>query len=263
MVKPRAIVLTGFGINCDNETERAFQLAGADPRRVHLQDVIDAKQRLKDYQIVAIPGGFSFGDDVASGKVFAVKLKTYLGEQIREFVNQGRLIGICNGAQIAIKFGLLPEFDNDYENQKATLTYNDSSRFECRWVRMKGQGDKCIFTQGIPDIELPVAHGEGRFLTRDRKVLERLYEQNQVVFKYADGRGELANGRYPYNPNGSVDDIAAICDTTGRLMIMMPHPERYLTPYHHPQWQRQRTEGRLPKEGQGLKIFKNAVRYFS
>jgi len=128
---------------------------------------------------------------------------------------------------------------------------------------MKGQGDKCIFTQGIADIELPVAHGEGKFFTRDRKVLERLYEQNQVVFRYVDGTGRSANGRHPYNPNGSMDDIAAICDPTGRLMIMMPHPERYLTPYHHPQWLRQKAEGRLPREGQGMKIFKNAVRYFS
>lgn len=261
MAKPRAIILTGFGINCDYETELAFRLAGAETKRVHLQDVIEGRENLDQYQITVLPGGFSYGDYVASGKVFATKLKTY-GERIRETIEKQKMIGICNGAQIAAKFGLIPGLDDSSLNQQLTLTYNDSGRFECRWVKMKKQSNKCAFTRDVEEIELPVAHGEGKFFMSN-EVLRSLYDQDLIVFKYVNEKGKPADGRYPCNPNGSMDDIAAVCDTSGRLLIMMPHPERYLSPYHHPQWRRQLEEGRLPKEGQGLKIFRNIVNQFT
>lgn len=262
IVKPRALVLTGYGINCDLETEYAFELAGANSERVHINDLIKDIKHLEDYQILALPGGFSFGDDIAAGKVLAVKILANLNDELERFIDKGNLIlGICNGAQIGVKYPL-PGLDKDNQ-QIATLTFNDSGKFDDRWVYLRNMNNKCIFTQGIDMIELPIAHGEGKFFVQDDKILERLYEENLVVFKYVDENGNPANGRYPYNPNGSMDDIAAICDPTGWSLIMMPHPERYLTPYHHPRWQRQKVEGKLPEEGQGLQIFRNAVKHFA
>ncbi len=262
MKKPKVLVITGYGINCDIETELAFNLAGADAERVHINDLIDGCKRMSDYQILALPGGFSFGDDIGSGKVLANKLRYKLGEDVHRFVQDDKLvIGICNGAQVAIKYGLVPAFNENYSVQEATLTFNDSGRFEDRWVHVRSESSRCVFTQGIDMAFLPVAHGEGKFVCSP-EVLAKLKENGQVVFRYVDEEGNPAKGVYPTNPNGSMDDIAGICDPTGRIFTLMPHPERHLTPYTNPQWTRLKQEGRLPQEGDGMKIFRNAVNYF-
>lgn len=253
-LRPKTIVLTGYGINCDLETAYAFKLAGAEVRRVHLNDLIWGRDSLKNYQILALPGGFSFGDDIASGKVLANKIKYNLGEQIREFVGDGKLvIGICNGFQVMVKMGLLP--CPDY-TQTLTLTFNDSGRFEDRWVYLKVNGKSpCIYTKNIEKLYLPVRHGEGKLIPKNQEALNKLHEKNNIVLQYVDEKGNLAG--YPFNPNGSIDSIAGICDTSGRILGMMPHPEAYLHRTNHPRWSREN----LPEEGMGVQIFRNAVEY--
>lgn len=254
---PKVIVLTGYGINCDMELAHAFKLAGADAERVHLTDLINGTRKLSDFHVLALPGGFSFGDDIASGKVLANMLKYNLGEQIQEFIDAGKLIiGICNGFQAMVKMGLLPAFDGDYAAQEVTLTFNDSGRFEDRWVHLKGnKNSKCVFTKGIESIYLPVRHGEGKFVAKDTEALARLKKNNQVVFQYVNEEESLAG--YPFNPNGSVENIAGICDETGRVFGMMPHPEAFQHRTNHPRWTREE----LPEEGAGVAIFRNAVEY--
>jgi len=254
---PKALILTGYGINCDIETAHAFKLAGAESERVHINDLIHGEKKLPDYHILAFPGGFSFGDDIASGKVLANMIKYNLGEQILEFIDSGKLIlGICNGFQAMVKMGLLPGFDGDYITQDVTLTFNDSGRFEDRWVHLNAnRNSKCVFTKGIENIYLPVRHGEGKFVVKNPQVLARLKKENHIVFQYTDREGNIAG--YPDNPNGSVDNIAAICDETGRVFGMMPHPEAFQHRTNHPGWTREK----LPEEGAGVAIFRNAVEY--
>lgn len=254
---PKVLVLTGYGINCDTETWHAFKLAGAEAERVHINDLINEKEKLEDYHILAFPGGFSFGDDIASGKVLANMVKYNIGEQIQEFIDTGKLIvGICNGFQAMVKMGLLPGFNDDYATQEVTLTFNDSGRFEDRWVHLKANGrSKCVFTKRIDRIYLPVRHGEGKFIAKSPQVLAKLKKGNHIVFQYTDIQGNPAG--YPYNPNGSIDNIAAICDETGRIFGMMPHPEAFQHRTNHPGWTRQE----LPEEGAGIAIFRNAVEY--
>ena len=254
---PKVLVLTGYGINCDIETQHAFKLAGARAERVHINDLINGKERLSDYHILSFPGGFSFGDDIASGKVLANMVKYNIGEQIQEFIDSGKLIlGICNGFQAMVKMGLLPGFNDDYATQEVTLTYNDSGRFEDRWVHLKANKiSKCVFTKGIENIYLPVRHGEGKFVAKNPQVLEKLKRGNHIVFQYVDTEGKSAG--YPHNPNGSVNNIAAICDKTGRVFGMMPHPEAFQHRTNHPRWTREE----LPEEGAGIAIFRNAVEY--
>jgi len=257
-VNVRALILTGFGINCDAETQVAFERAGAIAERVHLNDLIEAPERFRDFQIMAIPGGFSFGDDVASGKVLANRLRYRLGDPLKRFIADGKLmIGICNGFQVMVKMGILPMFDAHFR-QDVTLTHNNSGRFEDRWVNLvSAHGNRCIWTRGIDAIELPVRHGEGKFIPADEIVLRRLWDNGQVAIQYATKNGALANGAFPQNPNGSVDDIAGICDPTGRVFGLMPHPEAFIERTNHPEW----TRLALPEEGAGLRIFKNAVDY--
>jgi phosphoribosylformylglycinamidine synthase len=254
---PKALILTGFGINCDIETAHAFKIAGADAERVHINDLINGAKRLSDYHILTFPGGFSFGDDIASGKVLANMIKYNLGDQIKEFIDSGKLIiGICNGFQAMVKMGLLPAFDGDYGTQDVTLTFNDSGRFEDRWVHLIANNkSKCVFTKGIENIYLPVRHGEGKFVVKNPQVLSRLKKGDHIVFQYTDSSGKTAG--YPDNPNGSVDNIAAICDETGRVFGMMPHPEAFQHRTNHPRWTREE----LPEEGAGVSIFRNAVEY--
>ncbi len=256
---PKALVLTGYGINCDMELAHAFKLAGAEAERVHLTDLINGTRKLSDFHILALPGGFSFGDDIASGKVLANKIKYNLGGQVREFIDEGKLIiGICNGFQAMVKMGLLPAFGGDYSSQDVTLTFNDSGRFEDRWVHMKtNKNSKCVFAKGIENLYLPVRHGEGKFVAKTQQVLTRLEKNNHVVFQYVDKEGNIAG--YPHNPNGSVDNIAGICDETGRIFGMMPHPEAFQHRTNHPGWTREE----LPDEGAGIAIFRNAVEYVS
>jgi len=253
-MKVKALVLTGYGLNTDYEMQLAFERAGAQAERVHLNDIISAKSGLEDFQIFAIPGGFAFADDIGAGKVLATKLKT-LFEKLILFIESGGLIlGICNGFQALIKLGLLPAL-NRYGVQEATLTFNDSGRFEDRWVYLKNEDSRCVFTGGIEKLYLPVRHGEGKFVPRDQNILKRLEENGQIVLKYVDECGREAG--YPWNPNGSVANIAGICDPTGRVFGLMPHPEAFLFKFNHPRWTREE----LSDEGQGLTIFKNAVEY--
>lgn len=256
--KPRVLVLLAAGINRDNDAKDAFTLAGAEAERVHINDIIDGRKRFKDYEILMLPGGFSFGDDIASGKVLANKLKYKLRDDLLEFIADGKLIlGVCNGFQVMVKLGILPGFDGVYTRQDVTLTHNDSGKFEDRWVHLKvNPQSHCVFTRGIEKvIYVPICHGEGKFIPKDDATLARLKERGQVVVEYVDESG--AYGAYPVNPNGSVDHIAGICDETGRVFGMMPHPENYIVRTQHPRWTRER----LADEGDGLAIFRNAVEY--
>jgi phosphoribosylformylglycinamidine synthase len=211
---------------------------------------------LREYQILVIPGGFSFGDDIASGKVLAVKLRSRLFEPLRAFVDHGRLVlGICNGFQVLVKLGLLPNLHGGCE-QDVTLTFNDSGRFEDRWVYLNvNPSSTCVFTTGVDRVYLPVRHGEGKFIPRDASTLATLEARQGIVMRYTDIDGEL--GDYPWNPNGSVGNIAGICDASGRVFGLMPHPEAYQHFTNHPRWTREP----VPSEGRGVHIFRNAVNY--
>ncbi|MFA6239743.1 MAG: phosphoribosylformylglycinamidine synthase subunit PurQ [Candidatus Hydrogenedentales bacterium] len=254
----RTLILTGFGINCDGETTEAFKRAGADAVRVHLNDVIPNPEVLERFQILAVPGGFSFGDDVASGKIFANRLRYRLGEALQQFVADGKLvIGICNGFQVLVKMGMLPMRSGAFE-QEVTLTQNDSGRFENRWICLsKAPNTKCVWLKGIDRLELPVRHGEGKFIPRDNDVLKALADSGQVALRYCRLDGAPARGEFPVNPNGAIDDIAGICDPSGRVFGLMPHPEAYVDRTNHPRWTRED----LPEEGAGLQVFRNAVEY--
>lgn len=265
MEKPKALVLTGYGINCDFETQFALASNGAIAKRVHINDLISGKEKLEDFQIFGLPGGFSYGDDISAGKVLANKIRTNLKEQIQQFIKDGKLVfGFCNGFQIMAKAGLLPYPSNSLE-QTVTLTNNDSNRYEDRWVFLKSQGSNCVFTKGIDLLYLPVAHGEGKFYAGE-KALKELETQKQIVFKYADSEGNPASNAFPLNPNGSLQDIAGICDKTGRIFGMMPHPERCLSVFNKPDWgflkeKALRNGSRLEAKGEGNLIFKNAVEF--
>ena len=237
----KAVVLTGYGINCDYETAHALRMAGAEVEKVHIS--VLARRGLGGFQIAAMPGGFSFGDDISAGKMLAEKLRSAAGKELEEFVAGGNLvIGICNGFQALVKYALLPERGE----QRLTLTFNDSGRFEDRWVPLRAEG-KCVWTEGIGDIYLPVRHGEGKLVAAPEEI-ERLESGGHVALRYA-------SSDYPENPNGSANDIAGICDAAGRVFGLMPHPEGYLYRTNHPRWTRGES-GTL-----GLEIFKNAVRF--
>ncbi len=252
--KPKALIIRAAGTNCNNETALAFELAGAEAEQVHINELIRGSKKLDDCQILAIPGGFSYGDDLGSGKVLANQLAIKLRQQLEEFVEEGKLvIGICNGFQVIIKMGLLPALNGLYV-QDATLTNNDSGKFEDRWVWMKAENDS-IFTQGIKRIYLPVNHGEGKFVA-NAEVIRQLQKERLVKLKYCDERGNETM-EYPKNPNGSLLNIAAITNKEGNVFGMMPHPEKFVTKYTHPRWTREK----LPEEGDGLKIFRNMVKF--
>jgi len=250
MKKPRVIILRTAGTNCDNETAAAFKMAGAIAELVHINELARDEKFLKDFQIFAIPGGFTYGDDIASGKILANEIKYKLKEDLKKFINSGKLvIGICNGFQALVKSGILPGINPG--EIEATLSFNDSGSFIDKWVELKADGGRnaegrCVWTKGLKEkIYLPIAHGEGKFIPRDKNILNNLRKNAQIVFEYVD------------NPNGSIDDIAGICDTTGRVLGMMPHPERYSLGTQHPRWTR---EG-LEEYGDGFMIFKNGVDY--
>ncbi len=257
-VDVQALILSGFGINCEAETQTAFERAGAQATRIHLNDLIQSPQLLHEHHILAIPGGFSFGDDVAAGKIFANRLRFRLGEQIKDFVAGGKLvIGICNGFQVMVKMGLLPLFEGEFV-QEVTLTHNDSGRFENRWVQTRvDPATRCVWLKGIETLEMPVRHGEGKFVARDEATLDRLRVKGQVALRYARSDGAPAGGTFPANPNGSTDDVAGICDPTGRVLGLMPHHEAYLEATNHPRWTRDARQN----EGAGLRVFRNAVEY--
>lgn len=264
--RPKALILTGKGINCDGETLIAFTKAGAEAHRVHINDLISGKERLDRYHILSIPGGFSYGDDLGAGMALANKMRVGLEASLRSFIREGRLIiGICNGFQVLVKLGLLPALDRRYFIQSATLTFNASGHFEDRWVRLQAaEGNPCVFLHGIRSMYLPVRHGEGRFLAPKDTVSEMTKKRLDVLC-YADDTG-APTMEYPANPNGSMNAVAGVCDQTGRIFGMMPHPEACAFFENHPRWTRIREERLrrglpLPREGEGLQVFRNAVIY--
>jgi phosphoribosylformylglycinamidine synthase I len=260
--------MTGFGLNCDLETAYALTVAGAESERVHLNTLIARGKKLDDYRIFVIGGGFSWGDDHGAGVIMAMRLKHRLRDEITRFVeNGGIVIGICNGFQVLVNLGLLPGFKTGELKREVALIANDCGNFRDQWVHLSADpGSKCILTRGVDRIELPIRHGEGKFFA-DPPVLERLIEGGQVMLRYAKPGGDAARGQFPFNPNGSVEDIAGICDVTGRVAGLMPHPEAFNHFTNHPDWtwlkEKYRREGRaLPEEGDGIRIFRNAVGYF-
>ena len=254
MAQPRILILRAPGTNCDVETAHAFELAGGMPDVAHLNRLLESPQLMADYQILCIPGGFSYGDDVAAGKIFANQIRHHLADILAEFRAAEKLIlGICNGFQVLIKAGLLDV--DDELGPTASLTWNDSGRFMDRWVGLRNVGDHCVFLQGMSDFTLRITCAEGKFVTRDAESLARLEANGQLVLRYV----ELEGCQTPYNPNGSVADVAGLCDKSGRVFGLMPHPESYIDFTQHPQWTRRSDQA----EGQGLAIFRNAVRYFS
>ncbi len=256
MAEVKAIVLRAAGINCDLETEHALELAGAEARRVHINRIIKDKKALDQFQIIVFPGGFSYGDDVAAGKILANQIVHHLYEPIQKFIDDGKLVlGICNGFQVLVKAGILPGDSSNKQQGDVTITYNDSGKFEDRWVYLAPQTEKCIFIEPGRQIYLPIAHGEGKVVTRDTDTLEKLKADGHVAFKYVDKNGK--EGDYPINPNGSVGSIAGLADTTGRVLGLMPHPERHVRPTQHPHWSRLKNK----QDGDGMTIFNNAVKY--
>jgi len=262
----KAILLTGYGINCEEETGFAFKKAGAEAEIVHVNDLIANPKKLSEAQILAFPGGFSYGDDTGSGNALANKIRTNLWEELVNFIEAENLvIGICNGFQVVTNLGILPGIENRQPMRKIALAHNNSARYECRWVSLKAFSKKCVFTKGIGFIRMPVAHGEGKF-TASPETLKALKESDQIVFRYAKDNA-LANLEFPFNPNGSLEDIAGICDKTGRILGMMPHPERNIFFTQQDDWTLQaeklkRAGLEIPEESAGLAIFKNAVEYF-
>lgn len=262
-MRPRVIVPTGYGLNCEDETAYAFALAGAKADKVHLSDIFARPDLLEEYQIMVMIGGFSFGDHIAAGKVLANRYRHVLSEELEKFIGAGKLvIGLCNGFQSMVEYGLLPGFDGDYTTQLTSLAPNKSGVFEDRWITLKANSDSpCVFTKGIGQIPLPVRHGEGKFMTMNEGILTKLWSNKQVALQYIDPINGKPTQDYPFNPNGSVDAIAGICDPTGKVFGMMPHPEAYNSYHNHPDWIRQRLERALPTEGLGLRIFENAIDY--
>lgn len=256
---PTALILRTAGTNCGDETAYAFELAGARAVSMHVNRLIADKRLLDQFQLLAIPGGFSYGDDISAGRILANQIVHHLRESLGAFIESGRpVIGICNGFQVLVKTDLLPGALAGRVGQTCTLTNNDCGRFVDRWVRVAAANNKCIWTEGLVDLELPVAHGEGKFVPADPGVREALWAQEQVALVYVSEDGTAAKGVFPDNPNGSVDDIAGICDATGLVLGLMPHPERHVDPLQHPAWSRTRM---LSSAGAGLRVFKNAVAY--
>ncbi len=255
MAEVRALVLRAAGVNCDMETRHALELAGAEADRIHVNRLIEDKSLLDRYHILVFPGGFSYGDDVAAGRILANQIVHHLADPIRRFIDDGKLVlGICNGFQVLVKMGVLPG-NGAFKQEQVTITYNDSGKFEDRWVHLLPQTDRCVFIEPQRQIYLPVAHGEGKVVTADAATLKRLKSEGFIAYKYVGPDGE--EGSYPINPNGSVESIAGLTDSTGRVMGLMPHPERFVRRTQHPHWTRLGED----LDPDGIKIFRNAVRY--
>ncbi len=255
MATPRVLILRAPGANCDGEAQFAFETAGAVAERVHINRLREQPDLLQRYQILVVPGGFTYGDDVAAGKILANQLSCFLGDALRRFRDAEKLIlGVCNGFQALLKAGLLIPPDED--GPLATLAHNASGRFQDRWLTLQASPGRCPFLTGIDRMLVPIAHGEGRFLCREEWILHGLEQAGQVVLKYVPNPDD--DGR-PYNPNGSQGDVAGLCDATGRVLGLMPHPERHVLPTQHPRW----TRLGLAAEGEGLALFRNAVQFFS
>ncbi|HUY36977.1 MAG TPA: phosphoribosylformylglycinamidine synthase subunit PurQ [Pirellulales bacterium] len=291
MAPPRVLILRAPGTNCDGESAFAFERAGAVAERLHVNRLLESPRRLAEFQILCLPGGFSYGDDLGAGTILGNQIRHHLFDGLHEFKAAGKLVlGICNGFQILLRSGVLledcgvgvppagpcgvgvppagltggvgvPASDMaapPTAEPAATLAFNASGKFEDRWVRLKATGGSCVFFAGIDTMYLPVAHAEGRFVPRDAATLAALEAKGQLALRYQSATGE-SPAPYPENPNGAADDVAGVCDATGRVCGLMPHPERHIDPTHHPRWTREP----LAAEGDGLAVFRNAVAYFN
>jgi phosphoribosylformylglycinamidine synthase subunit PurQ / glutaminase len=257
----QVLIITGLGLNCEAETEAAFRLAGASPRRVHLLDLLDRPSaQLDEFQVVAFIGGFAFGDHLGAGSVFANKIRFRLYDPLVELIDRGGLaLGICNGFQTMVRLGMLPGLDGDYRTPRATLAPNDRLGYRDAWIRLGfDSASPCVWTHGLTTMELPSRHGEGKFLAESPAVLERIEANHQVAARYVDADGKPTE-EWPFNPNGSPHGVAGVCDPSGRLFGLMPHPDAYLYGFHHPNWIALTRGGDLPDRGAGLAIFQNGV----
>ncbi|HTQ38003.1 MAG TPA: phosphoribosylformylglycinamidine synthase I [Pirellulales bacterium] len=265
-MQPRVLILRAPGTNCDAETAYAFQRTGAQADILHVGRAIESPQILANYQVLCVPGGFSYGDDIASGRIFGVQLQHHLADAMQQFKAAGKLIlGVCNGFQVLVKCGLLTDGIAG-PALPVTLAWNTSRKFEDRWVNLAVEKSQCVFLAGISQMYLPVAHGEGRFFVADESVLSELKRRGQLPLRYAplNEHGPKSTAdvdqpiSYPDNPNGAHCNVAGMCDETGRVFGLMPHPERHIDPTHHPRW----TRGEAGEVGDGLRLFQNAVQFF-
>jgi phosphoribosylformylglycinamidine synthase len=256
-MKPQALILQAHGTNRDYDVAEALSLAGADPHPTPLNDLRAGKKHFADYQLLVVAGGFSYADSLGAGKLLALDLNSYFNEEISAFVEAGKpVIGICNGFQALVKSGILPGEKKEVEKNEVTLTFNAEGHFECRWVNLMPVSQTCIWTKELNEqIVCPVAHGEGNFQISDSSYINTLTSQDQIALTYIYSDGVPANGDYPANPNGSILDIAGICNPQGNVLGLMPHPENHIYMHQHPQW----TRG--VKGNSGLVLFENGVKY--
>lgn len=258
-MSPTTLILRTAGTNCDLETAHAFELAGARTQFLHINRLLEDPSQLDAFQMLAFPGGFSYGDDINSGRIYANQLAHHLREPLKRFVEAGKpVIGICNGFQVLVKTDLLPGPIAGESGQNCTLAHNTSGRFIDRWVHLKPVGQRCIWTRGLEAMDLPIAHGEGRFVPGSEAIRQALKDEDRIALVYAPATADQPADQAAYNPNGSVDDIAGVCDASGLVFGLMPHPERHLTRYQHPAWTSRKTP---TNEGAGLAVFRNAVRH--
>ena len=262
-VRCRALVLTGFGLNCEAETASAFAQAGAEAKEVHLNDLLDGRIKLDEFHVLTIIGGFSFGDHLGGGTVLANRIRCRLWEPLTRFVADGKLVlGICNGFQTLARLGLLPGLEPDPTSRQIALGPNDRGLFHDGWVTLGVDPESpCVFLSGIQRLELPVRHGEGKLLCGSPETRSTLEELHLVPLRYLDPATGEPTRSFPENPNGSELSAGGVCNPTGRIFGLMPHPEAFLYPWNHPQWTRRRLSGELPEHGQGLAVFENAVRF--
>jgi len=262
----KAIVITGNGTNCELEVASACRLAGAECDVVHIAELLAGRISLDRYHLLNLAGGFLDGDDLGSAKAGANRLKhaairgsnEHLVDQLNRFIATGKLIfGVCNGFQLMVKMGLLPALGKSFGQQSATLTFNDCGRFQDRWVYLKvDEKSPCVYTRGLTGLYLPVRHGEGKFVAESAQLLERIEGAHLGALKYSDPDYAAPTMEFPWNPNGAQNAIAGLCDESGRIFGLMPHPEAYVLRTQHPRWTR---DGELPEEGMGLWLYKNAV----
>jgi phosphoribosylformylglycinamidine synthase subunit PurQ / glutaminase len=266
MTKPKVLIFSGYGLNSEEETAFGFAWAGATADIVHINDVIDGRVKLAHYQMLSFPGGFSYGDDTGSGNAYANKVRNHLWELLQSFIEKDKLvIGICNGCQIVANLGLVPAFSKQYGARSVALTNNNAARFTTRWTDLKVTA-QTPWLAGLKELSLPIAHGEGKFFATEQD-LKTLKQKKQIALQYTNGPMSK-HLDLPANPNGSVADIAGMIDETGKILALMPHPERGMFFTQLPHWtflkeQYIRKGKALPKEGPGLQLFKNAVTYFS